>query len=137
MAPVACSTHLRPIFESEHLGSHVTFSTFAKNLPKFQVWLDVLRTRCLMPSARLVRIWRKQKLLTAREISRQKNSISLKEARESKYWLRLAEAKSLGDKKRRQRLLKESDEWVAMLTTGVKNLPTRTPSVNFELKVES
>jgi len=51
-----------------------------------------------------------------------KNSISLKEARESKYWLRLAEAKSLGDKKRRQRLLKESDEWVAMLTTGVKNL---------------
>ena len=53
-----------------------------------------------------------------------KNSISLKEARESKYWLRLAEAKSLGDKKRRQRLLKESDEWVAMLTTGVKNLQT-------------
>jgi four helix bundle protein len=51
-----------------------------------------------------------------------KNSISLKEARESKYWLRVAEAKSLGDKERRQRLLKESDEWVAMLTTGVKNL---------------
>ena len=53
-----------------------------------------------------------------------KNSISLKEARESKYWLQLAEAKSLGNKERRRRLLKESDEWVAMLTTGVKNLQT-------------
>jgi four helix bundle protein len=51
-----------------------------------------------------------------------KNSISLKEARESKYWLRVAEAKSLGNKERRQRLLRESDEWVAMLTTGVKHL---------------
>lgn len=53
-----------------------------------------------------------------------KNSISLKEARESKYWLRLAEAKSPGNKERRQRLLKESDEWVAMLTSGVKHLQT-------------
>ena len=51
-----------------------------------------------------------------------KNSISLKEARESKYWLRLAQAKSLGNRESRQRLLKESDEWVAMLTTGVMNL---------------
>jgi four helix bundle protein len=51
-----------------------------------------------------------------------KNSISLKEARESKYWLRVANAKSLGDKQLRERLLREADEWVAMLTTGMKNL---------------
>jgi four helix bundle protein len=64
-----------------------------------------------------------------------KNSISLKEAREGKYWLRLAEAKSLGNKERRRRLLKESDEWVAMLTTGVKNLQTNPdPERQVELK---
>jgi four helix bundle protein len=51
-----------------------------------------------------------------------KNSISLKEARESKYWLRVANAKSLGNKQLRERLLREADEWVAMLTTGMKNL---------------
>ena len=51
-----------------------------------------------------------------------KNSISLKEARESKYWLRIANAKSLGNKQLRERLLREADEWVAMLTTGMKKL---------------
>ena len=51
-----------------------------------------------------------------------KDSISLKESRECKYWLRVAEAKSLGNKERRQRLLRESDEFVAMLTSGVKRL---------------
>jgi four helix bundle protein len=49
-----------------------------------------------------------------------KNSISLKEARESKYWLRVADAKALGNQQERRRLLQESDEFVAMLTTGVK-----------------
>ena len=51
-----------------------------------------------------------------------KNSISLKEARESKYWLRVANAKCLGNKQLRERLLREADEWVAMLTKGMKNL---------------
>jgi len=51
-----------------------------------------------------------------------KNAISLKESRESKYWLRLAEAKSLGSQERRRHLLRESDEFVAMLTTSVKHL---------------
>ena len=51
-----------------------------------------------------------------------KNSNSLKEARESKYWLRVANAKSLGNKELRERLLQEADEWVAMLTTGMKNI---------------
>jgi four helix bundle protein len=51
-----------------------------------------------------------------------KNAISFKESRESKYWLRVAEAKALGDRDRRRHLLRESDEFVAMLTTGVKRL---------------
>ena len=51
-----------------------------------------------------------------------KNSISLKEARESKYWLRVANARSLGNNQLRERLLREADEWVAMLTTGMKNI---------------
>jgi four helix bundle protein len=51
-----------------------------------------------------------------------KNAISLKECREAKYWLRLAEAKSLGNGDLRRRLLKEVDELVAILTTIVKRL---------------
>ena len=44
-----------------------------------------------------------------------KNAISLKESRESKYWPRVAAAKSLGKKELREWLLQESDEFVAML----------------------
>ena len=51
-----------------------------------------------------------------------KNGISLKEARETNYWLRLADAKALGDNTTRQNLLRESSEFVAMLTTAVKRL---------------
>jgi four helix bundle protein len=51
-----------------------------------------------------------------------KYAISLKESREAKYWLRVAEARSLGEVERRRRLLRESDEFVAMLTAGVKRL---------------
>jgi four helix bundle protein len=51
-----------------------------------------------------------------------KNAISLKESRESKYWLRVAAAKSLGNKELRDWLLQESDEFVAMLTAGLKRL---------------
>ena len=51
-----------------------------------------------------------------------KNAISLKESREAKYWLRVAEAKSLGDPDKRRSLQQEVDEFVAMLTKGVKRL---------------
>ena len=53
-----------------------------------------------------------------------KNAISLKESRESKYWLRVATAKSLGNKDLREWLLQESDEFVAMLTVSVRRLQT-------------
>jgi len=48
----------------------------------------------------------------------------LKESRESKYWLRVAQAKSLGSKDLREWLLQESDEFVAMLTVSVRRLQT-------------
>jgi four helix bundle protein len=58
-----------------------------------------------------------------------KNAISLKESRESKYWLRVATAKSLGKKDLREWLLQEADEFVAMLTVSVRRLQTeRDPS---------
>jgi four helix bundle protein len=53
-----------------------------------------------------------------------KNAISLRESRESKYWLRVATAKSLGQKEPREWLLQESDEFVAMLTVSVRRLQT-------------
>src|SRR6266487_761393 len=56
-----------------------------------------------------------------------KNAISLKESRESKYWLRVATAKSLGNKELRDWLLRESDEFVAMLTVSVRRLQTEDP----------
>jgi four helix bundle protein len=51
-----------------------------------------------------------------------KNAISLKECREAKYWLRVAETKRLGDSRERTRLLHEADELTAILTTIVKRL---------------
>jgi four helix bundle protein len=58
-----------------------------------------------------------------------KNAISLKGSRESKYWLRVAAAKSLGKKDLREWLLQEADEFVAMLTVSVRRLQTeRDPS---------
>jgi four helix bundle protein len=62
-----------------------------------------------------------------------KNAISLKESRESKYWLRVATAKSLGKKELRGWLLQESDEFVAMLTVSVRRLQTEPDPVNHEL----
>jgi four helix bundle protein len=56
-----------------------------------------------------------------------KTSISLKESRESKYWLRVADAKALGNSGLRKWLLQESDEFVAMLTVSVKRLQTEEP----------
>ena len=55
----------------------------------------------------------------------------MKESRESKYWLRIGTAKSLGRKDLRE-WLQEADEFVAMLTVSVRRLQTeptreRTP----------
>ncbi|HEY7291198.1 MAG TPA: four helix bundle protein [Vicinamibacterales bacterium] len=51
-----------------------------------------------------------------------KSAICLKESRESKYWLKLAAAKSLGPAEDREWLLQEADEFVAMLTVTVRRL---------------
>jgi len=51
-----------------------------------------------------------------------KNAISLKESHESKYWLRVAQAKLLGDPALRAWLLQEADEFCAMLTVSVRRL---------------
>jgi four helix bundle protein len=53
-----------------------------------------------------------------------KTAISLKESHETKYWLRVANAKSLGERSIREALLQESDEFVAMLTVSVRRLQT-------------
>jgi four helix bundle protein len=53
-----------------------------------------------------------------------KTAISLKESHETKYWLRIAAAKSLGKPELREWLLQESDEFVAMLTVSVRRLQT-------------
>ena len=53
-----------------------------------------------------------------------KTAISLKECREANYWLRLAEAKSLGHQVRRAKVLGESNELIAILTACVKRLQT-------------
>ena len=53
-----------------------------------------------------------------------KNAISLKECREALFWLRLAEAKSIGDNLKRTHLLHESNELIAILTSAVRRLRT-------------
>ena len=51
-----------------------------------------------------------------------KNAICLKECREARFWLRLAEAKVLGNAQRRERLLQESNELVAIYVAVVRSL---------------
>jgi four helix bundle protein len=51
-----------------------------------------------------------------------KNSICLKEARESLFWLRIAERKNLGDPIKRRHLISESDQLVAIYVTTVRKL---------------
>jgi four helix bundle protein len=53
-----------------------------------------------------------------------KSRISLKEARESHYWLRLIEATEMLPAKRVHPLVKEANEIVSILTTIVKNTTT-------------
>src|SRR5436190_14647889 len=55
-----------------------------------------------------------------------KNAISLKECREANFWLRVTEAKSLGDPMARRRLLQESDQLVSIFTSTVKRLQLGT-----------
>ena len=51
-----------------------------------------------------------------------KNAICLKECREARFWLRLAEAKSLGNRSRRTRLLSEAEELVRIYSSIVRTL---------------
>jgi four helix bundle protein len=58
-----------------------------------------------------------------------KNSIVLKELRESKLWLRIVVACELGPLAPAQRLLDEADELVAIFTTSMKRLrPIPSPN---------
>src|SRR5882672_494195 len=53
---------------------------------------------------------------------RAKNAICLKESREARFWLRVADAKRLGDAVRRKYLLRESDELIAIYASIVRTL---------------
>ena len=54
-------------------------------------------------------------------------AIALKEARETKYWLRLFAATGLAPQVLLASSLQEADELVAMLTVSVRRLRPRTP----------
>jgi four helix bundle protein len=51
-----------------------------------------------------------------------KNAICLKECREAHFWLRLAARKRLGNPARRDHLLREATELIAIYTASVKSL---------------
>jgi four helix bundle protein len=51
-----------------------------------------------------------------------KNAIALKECREARFWLRVANAKRLGNDKRRTYLLQESNELVSIYVVVVRRL---------------
>jgi four helix bundle protein len=54
-----------------------------------------------------------------------KNAIALKECREARFWLRVPAAKSLGNPARRERLLRESNELVAIYVVTVRKLKAK------------
>ena len=54
-----------------------------------------------------------------------KNALALKECREARFWLRLADAKNLGNVKSRKYLLQESHELVSIYVVAVRNLQAR------------
>ena len=60
---------------------------------------------------------------------RSKNAVSLKESREARFWLRMAEAKCLGEKQQRIHLLNESNQLVSIFTAIVRRL--REPGADF------
>lgn len=51
-----------------------------------------------------------------------KNAICLKECRDAFFWLRVADAKALGNRDRRAYLLQESNELIAIYVTTVRKL---------------
>jgi four helix bundle protein len=53
------------------------------------------------------------------------NAICLKECREARFWLRVADAKHLGDKGRRDHLLQESNELISIYAVIVRNLKNK------------
>jgi four helix bundle protein len=54
-----------------------------------------------------------------------KNAIALKECREAQFWLRLADAKSLGNIKQRKHLLNEVEQLVSIYVVTVRKLKAR------------
>jgi len=54
-----------------------------------------------------------------------KNAICLKESREARFWLRVAEAKRLGNEARRRKLLQESNELVSIYAVIVRKLKAK------------
>ncbi len=98
MCPEPCATNHLLIFASARFSSHSS-SLIGANLAESKA------------------------AYSRRELA-SKNAISLKESHESKYWLRVAHAKALGQKELREWLLQESDEFVAMLTISVRRLET-------------
>ena len=58
-----------------------------------------------------------------------KNAISLKEAREALYWLRVIERCRLAPAERVQPLMLEASELTAMLTAGMKRLRPAAPRI--------
>jgi four helix bundle protein len=55
-----------------------------------------------------------------------KLSLVLREARETRYWLRLLDANDLADKRRVQPLLAEAEELVAIFIASVRTAKGRT-----------
>ena len=54
-----------------------------------------------------------------------KNAICLKECREARFWLRVADVKSLGNPRLRGALLRESNELVSIYVSVVRTLQGR------------
>ena len=54
-----------------------------------------------------------------------KNAICLKESREARFWLRVADAKRLGSESRRKYLLQESNELVSIYVVIVRKLKSK------------
>jgi four helix bundle protein len=80
---------------------------------------------CLMRLVRLVRTARNQNLRTVIKEFAAKNAICLKECREARFWLRVAEAKRLGNERMRKCLLQESNELVSIYVVIVRKLKNK------------
>jgi hypothetical protein len=97
-------------------------SRFAANFQRNLVSCDRLRGNWPTRGHPRAAISRKQKLRTRAGTSPQKNAISLKEMRETVYWLRVILRCELAPAEIVQPLLTEANELTAMLTSGMKRL---------------